>query len=231
MELTKRLEAIACFVSPGSIVADVGTDHGYIPIYLVEKGIINQAYAMDINAGPLERAHKNIQTKGFASSIETILSDGLEALEGRKVDVLIIAGMGGMLIKKILEEAKEQLLCIPDMILSPHLDVDMVRRTIHGLGYCIEKETMVEEEGKFYPILVCHHGHEIYNNRIEYKYGKKMLEGNHPTYRLFLMKQKTSLEAIVNRLEHSNTPASQKRLESVQNEISELDEVIKCLLQ
>lgn len=229
MELTKRLEAIASFVTPGSIVADVGTDHGYIPIYLAQKGLIKKAYAMDINEGPLERAHKNILTQGVSFYVETILSDGLEALDDRKVDVLIIAGMGGMLIKKILEDAKQKLMCIPLLILSPHLDVEMVRRTIHTLSYYIEEELIVEDEGKFYPVLVCRHGHEIYENGIEYKYGKKLLEGNNPNFKVYLCKQKASFETILDHLKSAQTEASQNRMKIIQNEILELEEVIKWL--
>ncbi len=230
MELTKRLEAIAGFVTPGSVIADVGTDHGYIPIYLAQKGLIKKAYAMDINEGPLERARKNIKSQGVSHVVETILSDGLKNLGNRSIETLIVAGMGGMLINKILEDATSQLPHIPTLILSPHLDVDRVRRTVHELSYCIIEETIVEEDGKFYPILLCQHGHEIYKDDIEYKYGKKLLEGNNPTFKHFLEKQRSAIEVIWNQLLTSDSQGSQKRMEILQIERLEIEEVMRCLL-
>lgn len=227
MELTKRLEAIAGFVDPDAIVADVGTDHGYIPIYLAQKGLTKKVYAMDINKGPLERARKNIVSQGVSDSVETILSDGLKALGNRKIDILIIAGMGGMLVKKILEDSKDLLPNIPKLILSPHLDVDAVRKTIHELGYRIEKEDFLEEDGKFYSILVCLKGYERYERTIEYKYGKKMLEVENSTFRKYLLKQKVSLEALLQHLNLSDTQASKKRIIEIMEELSEINEVIK----
>lgn len=229
MELTKRLERVASFVSPGSVLADVGTDHGYIPIYLAKKGIVKKAYAMDINEGPLLKASKNIKAHGVEVSVETILSDGLMQLGDRKIDTLIVAGMGGMLIKKILEDAQCYLSYITKMILSPHLDVDVVRKAVHQLGFAIEQEDFLEDEGKYYPILVCRKGHESYENAIDYKYGKRLLEDKNQTLKAYLIKQRAANNTILAQLLEADTPASQTRMAVIKFEISELEEVIKCL--
>jgi len=107
--LSKRLEQVASMVTKGNIIADIGTDHGYVPIYLVEKGICPKAYAMDINQGPIESAIKNIENYGLSEKIQAIKSNGLEKLEPEKADTIIIAGMGGELIVNILENGLAKL--------------------------------------------------------------------------------------------------------------------------
>ncbi len=102
MELSNRLETIASFVTEGYVVADIGTDHGYIPIYLTSNGNCPRAYAMDVNKGPLSRAQEHISQYGLDAYIETRLSDGLEALKPGEGDTLVIAGMGGPLVEKIV---------------------------------------------------------------------------------------------------------------------------------
>ena len=106
MKLSKRLEMIASFVKPGSRLADIGTDHGYIPIALTERGVILSALAMDVRKGPLERAREHIGEAGLAEQIETRLSDGLEKLKAGEADTVVIAGMGGELEIHILEEGR-----------------------------------------------------------------------------------------------------------------------------
>ena len=93
MELSSRLKIIASFVSEGMCVADIGTDHGYIPIYLTSEGMTDKAYAMDVNRGPLERASENIRKEGLNGKIRCILSDGMEKLP-MDADSAVIAGMG-----------------------------------------------------------------------------------------------------------------------------------------
>ena len=104
MELSKRLKAVAELVTPGMRLADVGTDHGYIPIYLTEAGVIPSAIAMDINKGPLERAKEHIREHGLEGKIQTRLSDGLKNLQMNEADCMIAAGMGGGLVIRILSE-------------------------------------------------------------------------------------------------------------------------------
>ena len=104
MELSKRLTKVASLVTEGASVADIGTDHGYIPIYLIENQIAARAIALDINKGPLERARMHIVGHGLKGQIETRLSDGLKEVKPGEVDTMIAAGMGGGLVIKILRE-------------------------------------------------------------------------------------------------------------------------------
>ncbi|PKM52363.1 MAG: hypothetical protein CVV02_01020 [Firmicutes bacterium HGW-Firmicutes-7] len=229
LELTKRLERIASYVPQGDIVADVGTDHGYIPIYLVKKDISVKVYAMDIAKGPLEKAEKNIEESGVQEAVETILSDGLKQLGDREVDTLIIAGMGGMLIKKILSEGKHYLENIPRLILSPHLDIEVVRKEVHKLGYKITLEDFIREGQKFYPILVCDHGKEKYKKEVEYKYGKSLIESSHMEYREYLQVLIMKNMELKRQLLLKNTLASRIRIMQLDKESETICEVGKWL--
>ena len=125
--LSKRLQTVAGMVTKGNIISDIGTDHGYVPIYLVEENITDKAYAMDINQGPLDIANKHIKEKGLERKITTILSNGMEKLKDNMIDTAVIAGMGGDLIVSILENGKS-IKGIKELVLSPHKRVDLVRK-------------------------------------------------------------------------------------------------------
>ncbi len=113
MQLSERLRAVAALVTSGGTVADIGTDHAYIPIYLIQTGAVSRAIAMDVNQGPLARAREHIAQYGLEASIETRLSDGLAALRPGEADSIVIAGMGGALMVRILDEGRDKLDEIP----------------------------------------------------------------------------------------------------------------------
>ena len=195
MELSKRLYAVAALVTEGASVADVGTDHGYIPIYLIQEKIASRVIAMDINKGPLERARIHIEEQGLSDWIETRLSDGTQALVPGEADTLITAGMGGGLVIHILEDGKEVISQMKTCILQPQSEIDKVRRYLTQEHFLIVDEDMVEEDGKYYPILKS----ETYEE-YEYYYGKKLLEKKHPVLRDFLLRECAIQEKILKQL-------------------------------
>ena len=119
MQLSKRLEAVVWLAGTCQCIADIGTDHGYIPIYMVEQHLAKRAIAMDVNKGPLERAQKNIQAYGMEDKIVTRLSDGAAALKRGEADGVIIAGMGGLLTIRILEAGEKNLKTVQTLVLQP----------------------------------------------------------------------------------------------------------------
>lgn len=151
--LSKRLQAAADFVTQGSRFADVGTDHGFLPIYLVQSGRCPRAVAMDIREGPLERAQEHIAAAGLEKLIQVRLSDGMQELSEGEADSVAIAGMGGLTVIHILEEAQEKLAGFQELILEPQSDIAKVRRYLREHHLCIDREDLVYEAGKFYPIL------------------------------------------------------------------------------
>lgn len=153
MELSKRLQTVANAVTPGSRVADVGTDHGYVPIYLVERGLCPGAIAMDVNEGPLARAEEHIRAEGLSDRIQTRKSDGLAALAPEETDAVVIAGMGGALMCRILQDASAFLEAGRELILQPQSEWFKVRRLLSASGYSIIQEWFLEEEGKYYVVI------------------------------------------------------------------------------
>lgn len=133
-----------------SVVADIGCDHGYVSIYLVESGIASRAIAMDVRKGPLSGALNNIHDFGFSDHIKTRLSDGLKALEPGEADAIIIAGMGGKLMMRILEEGDPAALGAYFGVLQPQSDLDEFRKYLRDKGYVILDEKIVFDDGKYY---------------------------------------------------------------------------------
>lgn len=153
MELSKRLQGVADLVSAGTIVCDVGCDHGYIPIWLVQNQICPKVIAMDRGAGPLGRARENVRAFCLEEYITLRLSDGVGSLEKGEADCLILAGMGGRLIIKILSEGMEKIRAMKEMVLQPQSEIAAVRRFLRESGFFIAEENMVYEDGKYYPMM------------------------------------------------------------------------------
>ena len=140
MELSNRLETIASFVTEGYVVADIGTDHGYIPIYLTSNGNCPRAYAMDVNKEPLSRAKTHIEEENAGEVVSCILSDGLHELPQDDVDSIVIAGMGGDLVVRILEQDFDKLANVKELILSPQSHLERVRHFLNNHGFRILEE-------------------------------------------------------------------------------------------
>ena len=172
MQISKRLRTVASFVTEGNSIADIGTDHAYVPIFLAKEGKITKALAMDIKKGPLERAKTHIQKQGLSDMIEVRLSDGLYAFQKGEAETIIISGMGGALIQKILEEGKEVLCEAKEFILSPQSEIQDFRHFLQNSGYEIRKETMLKEDGKYYTVIKAAFGKMNYTKEIEFAYGK-----------------------------------------------------------
>ena len=229
MELSKRLTAVAGLVTEGASVADIGTDHGYVPIYLMKNKIAVKAIAMDINRGPLERARMHIIGHGLKGKIETRLSDGLEKIEPGEVDTIIAAGMGGGLVIKILEEGKEVVKLLHACILQPQSEIIKVRKYLNNNGFIIETEEMVEEDYKFYPMMRVVHGKPEAYEEYEYLYGKRLLEMKHPILKKYLLREKEIQESIVRQLTARKESISAKeRLEEMEEEIAFNRQALRC---
>lgn len=152
MKLTRRLTAAFDLVREGSVVADIGTDHAYLPIALVNDGICKKAYASDIGKGPLERARENIAEAGLDGVIETVLTDGAAYFDG-KANEFIIAGMGGELIYRIICDAPFLKSEDIHLVLQPMTKVPFLRKALLGEGFLIHRERLVKEDGKIYTVL------------------------------------------------------------------------------
>lgn len=226
LQISRRLKAVAALVSPGLVLADVGCDHGYIPIYLIQKGQIPRAIAMDINQGPLLRAREHIREWGLETYIETRLSDGLKALEPGEAQCLVIAGMGGPLMERILTQGAPVLKDMKELILQPQSEIGHFRQFLAENGYRIIEEDMVEEEKKYYPMMKAVQGSMNYTKKAEYLYGKKLLEKRHPVLREFLEKEDRASRELLKKLTQVETSSAEKRKEELQEEIRDRKEAL-----
>ena len=217
MEMSARLKLIAGFVTEGYVVADIGTDHGYIPIWLIKADRIPRAIAMDIGKGPLERAQENIKQYGYEDRIETRLSDGLKELRGNEADSVVIAGMGGPLIVSLLEAGKTALNTVKELILSPHTDIYLVRHYLIENGYDIVREEMVYDMGKYYTVMKAVHTEDkrvksLYDrDKYNYIYGRLLLMERSSVFMGFIKNEKDKLSVIFENLSRSEGADEKKQ--------------------
>lgn len=228
MQLSNRLQAVANFVTRGNRVADIGTDHGYVPIYLIQKQIAKSVIAMDVKKGPLERARAHIVEAKLIDKIQIRLSDGLTALELGEAETVIIAGMGGPLMMKILSEGKTVLENVSELVLSPQSNVTEFREYLQENNYKIVRETMVKEDGKYYNIMQVKRGVMNYDRYIYFKYGKLLIEKKHPILQQFLEKEEQKYWRIKLRLKEQIEEQKYRQVKSEsEKQIKLADEKIK----
>ena len=223
--MSRRMQKLASLVTEGNRLADVGTDHGYIPIALVQAGKIPSAIAMDVNRGPLARAEAHIREAGLATYIETRLSDGLRELGAEDADTVLIAGMGGMLILQILTEGIPHLSGVEELILQPQSDVYRVRDWLQKHGYRVETEELVEEDGKYYPMMRAVRGQERRMEQAELYYGKAEVQRSPEVLRSYLETKLQEGQRILLKLE-----ANGKEDTARAQEIKESMKMTGCML-
>lgn len=230
MKLSKRLETVASFVPEGSNLADIGTDHGYVPVYLVLEGIAKRAVAMDVRKGPLERAKAHVLEAGLEDRIDVRLSDGLAKLEPGEADCVVIAGMGGELMIHIMEEGRRLWDTIHDWVLSPHSELDKVRRFLEKESFSIVRETMIKEDGKYYTVMGIRRDGEEHcgeerrckedcGDEVKYRYGKLLIYQKNPVLMEYLQKEQEQLLQLLDTLESGSTPAAKRRAGQVREEL------------
>lgn len=218
MKLSDRLQAVASFVTPGLKVVDIGTDHGYVPIYLIKEKISSYVIAMDINKGPILRAKAHIMEEGLTEYIDTRISDGFEKIHIGEAKSAIIAGMGGELIIKILENGREIVEDLDELILSPHSEIASVREYLHKNNLKIEDEKMLIDEEKFYTIMKVTKGKDKAYSLEEYKYGAILIDRKDEVLMKYLKKEMEKLDKIITNLENNSSCNTKARLEELKDE-------------
>lgn len=153
MKLDSRLMAIANLVRKDKIFADIGTDHAYLPVYLVEKGVIKKAIAADLRVGPLENAKLAVDSYNYSDKIELRLSDGLDNFKANEVEEIAVAGMGGLLISSFVERIDWLKNSDIHLILQPMTHVEELRKTLFDNGFIIDNEVVAEDDDKLYIVL------------------------------------------------------------------------------
>lgn len=213
MQLSLRLSAVADMVTEGNRLVDVGCDHGYLPVYLVMNKKIPKAIAADIGEGPLSRAREHICRYGLEAYIETRLCDGLKGIGPEEGDTLVLAGMGGPLMERILNEGRNALKGFKEVILEPQSDVPHLRRFLFDNGFVIVQEDFVKEDGKFYPVMkaVPAVGQDSGKKETvpwtqeEFFFGRYLLRDRHPVLKEYLARELRIREKILARFAEEET--------------------------
>lgn len=228
VELSDRLKAVVGEIENATI-ADIGTDHAYIPIYACKMMKNEKIIACDFHAGPLQIADRNISMAGLKNKVETRLGYGLSPIKKDEVRTAVIAGMGGMLMIDILKNNMNVTESLEQLVLQPQLDIPQVRRFIQQIGFYIKNETMVKENHKYYFVMNCHKGTDIAYHEKEYLLGKKLIDEKNPLLKEFLIVQISKYEKIMNYINQSEKRKPSDRLEEVQQLHKIYMEVLQCL--
>ncbi len=238
--LSDRMQALTDMVTPGTVITDVGCDHGFVSVYLVQKGISPRVIAMDVRSGPLERAKEHIREYGLQDKIETRLSDGLQKLNTGEAAGMICAGMGGPLMEKILTEGKAQARSFKELILQPQSEIPHFREFLMEEGYLLLDENIIYEEGKYYFMMKVHWQGEMSEDRVRSEvkrswlgetgdisfpelarqYGAKLLLKKDRTLKEYLEKMLADRRQIAEHLEKKADAANPKTMQR-RSEINE----------
>ena len=194
----KRLNAIAALVRDGVGLVDVGTDHGYLPVLLADSGYSGALFASDINAGPLSAARRTAEEAGLTDRIRFLLCDGLRLCPPREIDTIVIAGMGGDMIVRILDEAEWCMDPRYHLILQPMTKAEVLRYWLVYNEFAIESETITEDGGNLYQVISARFGGTTRLSDAELFVGKRALCSDTELYERCLAHVLSRLEKAVN---------------------------------
>lgn len=227
VQLSERLKKVANFVEDQAIIADIGSDHAYLPAYLVKNGKIQRAIAGEVVKGPYESAVKNVQKEGLNQEIDVRLANGLQAIEEDDlVDTVTIAGMGGTLISTILENGNDRLSTVQRLITQPNIHAIAIRRWAVQNGWKIIDEAILKEDDKIYEIVVLERGNEAYTEK-ELLLGPVLMRECNPIFRDKWLREMKEWHRILQSIEgatkHREIEAKRKQL---QQQITYVQEVL-----
>ena len=227
MTLSQRMLKIVNFVETGTKILDVGTDHGYIPIYLVENGISKNVIASDISKKSLEKTIRKVKHKKLEEYIDVRLGDGLNVIEPNEVDGVIMAGMGGILIEEILEKSKDITDTIDYLIFQPMIGSKELRQYLNKNSFKIVDEELAKDKDKFYEIIYAKRGKGDLKDNIGFELSKKLIEKKHPLLGSFLEYKIKKYSKILEGLKYKASYKSKKRYNELEFLISQYREVLR----
>ncbi|QAY66289.1 tRNA (adenine(22)-N(1))-methyltransferase [Paenibacillus protaetiae] len=252
LKLSSRLQNIAQYVTEGSRVADIGSDHALLPVYLVQSGKSPSAIAGELNTGPLLAARKQVAAAGLSAKIEVRQGNGLAVLQPGEADTVTIAGMGGSLMKDILEEGFQagKLEGVRELVLQPNIGEELVRQWLVQRGWHLAEELIMEEDGKIYELL---HAVRLSPDQIKetpdiYDAGFLQVNAAAPSKQRLLLKmgpyllrkpnavffkkwksELAKLERVTAQLALAEQPGAEEKLQQFKSEMDAIQEVLQCL--
>lgn len=251
IQLSKRLQTVANYITEGNKVADIGSDHALLPVYLVQSAKCPSAIAGELNEGPWQAARKQIANAGLTAKIDARRGNGLAILEQNEVDTVTICGMGGVLMSDILEAGllAGQLEGVKELVLQPNVGEDTVRSWLVRHEWALIDEKIIEEDGKIYEVLYAiksvdaqQHNKQLFssthmtlplsdtmNEAMMFKMGPHLLPKRD---KVLLKKWKSELQKldyIINSLQLSTLDSAKAKLEATEKEKNHISEVLEWL--
>lgn len=232
MKLTPRLQMVAAQVPPGSVVADIGTDHGYIAVYLMVNRISRRVIATDANAGPLESARQTVALFNLKHRVSLRRGDGLTVLsQADGVDVVIVAGMGGELITRILDDGLHRLPAVKRLVLQPMNESGRVRRWLAVNRWGLATEELVQENDVIYEVVVAEpeSSHTANLNSADnlLDVGPLLVARRHPLLAELLNQRIAALDQAVEGAANARSARGKQRHLELQQQIGKLKEVLE----
>jgi tRNA (adenine22-N1)-methyltransferase len=251
LKLSRRLTSLAEWVPQGARFADIGTDHALLPVFLASQGKISYAVAGDVNAGPVEAANRQVSEAGLESVISVRLGDGMSVLAPGEVDTVAIAGMGGSLMARILNQAGDSLYGVSTLVLSPHVAEDAVRIWLADHRFLVDQEMLLEEEGVIYTLIRAvltqdqdefRANHSVLYDRellkpctrslsttLMYEMGPLLLRNPTEAFHLKWEQEILKRERVILQLSHSTAPEAAEKAREWEEDVKEIREVLACL--
>ncbi|MEW9667384.1 tRNA (adenine(22)-N(1))-methyltransferase TrmK [Ammoniphilus sp. 3BR4] len=236
LTVSKRLDTIASFVRPGSKVADIGSDHAFLPVYLIQAGKAVSAIAGEVNKGPWESAKRHVMASGLVDEIDVRLGDGLSVLADGEVDTVCIAGMGGTLISHILEQGIAGLSSVEHLILQPNVAERQVREWLYTNGWQLIGESILEEDGVIYEVLSAIKGDPglpYQSNRWTrdewFELGPFLWDQQSPILLEKWKAEKEKAQRVMQGLEKSRSAGAEEKKAEIEQRLKWIEEVLQCL--
>ena len=230
MELSKRLKFIANHIEKCKSIADIGTDHGYIPIYAVKNNLCESAIASDINKDPVRKSKLNISLEGLSERIETRLGGGVEPIKTKEVEGIVIAGMGGNLIRDILVEGKNKLSFLKFIILQPAQNPEVLREYLYNNGYKILEEDLCFDDGIYYELFKVVKNNEEHTkvDNIFYEFSPILLKKKHTLMLPYLKSKEEKYKKILGFIK-DDSESAKKRKEEIKEKLNFIESLKKEL--
>ncbi|WP_062285882.1 tRNA (adenine(22)-N(1))-methyltransferase [Neomoorella mulderi] len=227
--LPARLRAVAALVPPGSTVADIGTDHAYLPLYLAGSGRCPRVIAVEAAPGPYQRALAAVAAAGLEGRVEVRLGDGLTPLQPGEVDTVTMAGLGALTQQRILAARPEVRQKLQRLVLQPQGEAGPLRRYLASAGWYLYNEELVYDSGHYYIILAACQGESPAYSDLEWRIGPLLLQRRHPLLRGYLLHKMETLTAAARQLAAGRGTRARERREDLSRQLEEIREVLAWL--
>lgn len=229
IQLSERLKKVASYLPEAALFADIGSDHAYLPCYVCIHDPSSRAIAGEVNEGPFQAAVSQVTLQELQDRIEVRKGDGLNVVEEGEVEQVTIAGMGGKLIRNILEEGKNKLSKVNRIVAQPNLDARILREWFIQHDYVLVQEAILEEDGHIYEVLVADKGDSLApytdNREKELLFGPYLLQKKNPSFIEKWTRERNKLKKITRQMREATQPDEEK-IQQFQDQINWIEEVL-----